>query len=358
MIVIGAGASIGGSLYPKFSSFLESISDMPSAQNFFYELFRIKPTARSRKRYLNMLGATFGGVNDLIVRAFGLDNNVSAFDPDEWKGVNVEDVFTFLNVGERTYNPGTDYYKAFSKAQEFLENFIWLMLGMRSDNKYCEFLLELFTRLRNSDSVISFNWDTIADLSLAHSEAPHYKRYVRMLSGNPVSVRSLAMEGQYLKLHGSLNWQVCHNKSCRGHKYPFIAFSSSGELPRSTDPAFEACQLCGTKRPRRLIVPPVSNKLIQKGTILHKLWLVARERLITTSEIVFIGYSFPPTDYHTEWLFRQLRFLDTPRPRITVVNPDMYRLGSTTFQRYHSIFRGFKIRRFRSLKAYVSRRHA
>lgn len=355
MIVLGAGASIGGCLFPKQSSLLESIGHLPSAQNFFYDLFRVKATQRSRERYINMLGLSYGGVNKLIVRAFGLDNNLEGFDPSEWKGVNIEDVFTFLDIGEKTYNPGTDYYKAFSRSKEFLEDFIFLMLSMRCDDRHCEFLIDLFSQLQACDTIVSFNWDTIADESLRITNPDQYQQYVRMLSGQSVAVRELAKAGQFLKLHGSLNWLVCRNRTCLAHRRPLIPFGKATRLPRYADSAFERCPLCGASRPRRLIVPPVSNKIIQKGSFLHKLWLVAREQLAQTTELVFIGYSFPPTDFHAEWLFRQLRFLDRPKPRITVVNPEMFRSSSMTAGRYKSIFRGFTIRPVRSLKAYVEK---
>ena len=355
MIVLGAGASIGGCLFPKQSSLLESIGHFPSAQNFFYDLFRVKATQRSRERYINMLGLSYGGVNDLIVRAFGLDNNLEGFDPSEWKGINIEDVFTFLDIGEKTYNPGTDYYKAFSRSKEFLEDFIFLMLSTRSDDRHCEFLVDLFCRLEPKDTIVSFNWDTVADESLRITKAEQYQQYRRMLSGRSVSVRELANAGQFLKLHGSLNWLTCKNRTCAAHGRPLIPSAKDDRLPRYVDSAFEECPLCGASRPRRLIVPPVSNKLIQKGSFLHKLWLVARKQLAQITEVVFIGYSFPPTDFHAEWLFRQLRFLDRPKPTITVVNPEMFRSSSMTAGRYESIFRGFTIRRVRTLKAYVEK---
>jgi hypothetical protein len=39
--------------------------------------------------------------------------------------------------------------------------------------------------------------------------------------------------------------------------------------------------------------------------------------------IIFIGYSFPPTDFYSQWLFRQVYFLQKHRPEIVVVNPEM-----------------------------------
>jgi hypothetical protein len=348
---------MGGYLFPRRSSWYESISRFPSTQNFFYDLFRIRATKLSRERYVNVLGLTYGGVNELIARAWGLTRNLDAFDKDEWLGVNVEDVFTFLDIGEKTYNAGTDYYMAFRKSKEFLEDFICLMLGVRSNDVHCEFLIQLLSRLDSTDTVISFNWDTIADKSLFIAEAPQYNRYADMLSGQPVSVRASTEAGQFLKLHGSLNWLLCENPQCQLHSSPVIPFADDRREPPPLFSAgrFDRCPACGTERPRRLIVPPTSNKLIQKSSLLHKLWLVARERLAHTSELIFIGYSFPITDSYSEWLFRQFRFVDLPNPTIVVVNPDMYKPESRTAKRYAEIFRGCEIHRYRNLRAYVDR---
>jgi len=86
---------------------------MPSGDNFFYDLFFQGKTDTHDKRLLNVLGLTHEGLNDLIVRAWGLDKNLSHFDPEEWKQVNIEEVFTFLDIGSRMYPPNTRYQKGF-----------------------------------------------------------------------------------------------------------------------------------------------------------------------------------------------------------------------------------------------------
>jgi hypothetical protein len=71
-------------------------------------------------------------------------------------------------------------------------------------------------------------------------------------------------------------------------------------------------------------------------------WM-ARNKLPNTKRIVFIGYSFPTTDFYSEWLFRQIYFLQEHRPEIVVVNPEMKKRGSLPAKRHRSLFKGCKI---------------
>lgn len=68
------------------------------------------------------------------------------------------------------------------------------------------------------------------------------------------------------------------------------------------------------------------------------------------STAIFIGYSFPNTDFYAEWLFRQFQFVERPNPRIVVVNPEMNDESSRTWQKYHSVFQGYEITAFETLK--------
>lgn len=355
LIVLGAGASIGGSLYPKHGSWQEALSRMPSAENFFYDVFHYARTPAREERWTNSLGLMAEGLHDFIVDVWGLDMSDDGFDPDAWKGVNVEDVFTFLDIGARTYNRGTEYHEAFSGLVEDLEHFICLMVGVRSADQHCEFLMDIFSQLSENDTVISFNWDTIADMTLHRLDAPQYASYERMLRGERFNVRTASRKGQYLKLHGSLNWIACRNPACRLHTEPVIPFlDGEGPPPTFTDTKpFEECPECGSERPRRMIVPPTSQKLIRRRSFLHRLWLIARNTLPRVSKVVFIGYSFPPTDFYSAWLFRQFRFIDAPDPEVIVVNPAVSDVSSEMRRRYMAIFPGIELQTYETLKDFA-----
>jgi hypothetical protein len=113
------------------------------------------------------------------------------------------------------------------------------------------------------------------------------------------------------------------------------------------------CPVCGDEHCELFVIPPTSNKLIRRESLLHKLWLIARDKLSRCRKIVFIGYSFPTTDFYSEWLFRQIYFLEGNRPEIIVVNPAMKKKGSDVEKRYQRLFKGCRIQVFRNLKEFT-----
>jgi hypothetical protein len=122
---------------------------------------------------------------------------------------------------------------------------------------------------------------------------------------------------------------------------------------------FNKCGYCGEKH-KVNIIPPTSNKLnIYQNSLIHKQWLLVREKFIRSNKIVFIGYSFPPTDFYAEWLFRQINFIIYPNKKfvkynIEVVNPASYKNGSILNKRYRKIFSGHKISFYKDLESYAN----
>jgi hypothetical protein len=110
------------------------------------------------------------------------------------------------------------------------------------------------------------------------------------------------------------------------------------------------CPECGDGNGEPFIVPPTSQKFIRRGSFLQKLWLIAREKLPSCRRLIFVGYSFPATDFYSEWLFRQIYFIDGQQPEIIVVNPAIMKKKSQVSQRYERLFRGCKTHRFATLQ--------
>jgi NAD-dependent SIR2 family protein deacetylase len=353
LVVLGAGASIGAQRYQIESSVRASMHRMPSGPNFFYDIFRLE-NARRGRRFLNFLGLTYTGTNDFLVRAWGLTSELQGFDPEQWRGLNIEEVFTFLDTGEQMYRRGTDYRKAFTLMKDYLQDFISVMLSMRSDGQHCERLIEVFARLSPEDDILSFNWDTIADRTLETLGISQFAAYKELLQVDRIKLAQFRNTGVLLKLHGSLNWTECSNRKCAVFGRPHMPLLKDGQLPRWTDKAFEACEYCGAKKPRKAIIPPISNKLVHRKEYFHQLWMLAREKIARTNRIILIGYSFPVTDFLSEWLFRQIHLLLAPKPSIVVVNPEAVKLRSQTRMRYQSVFRGCKIEYHSDFESYVN----
>lgn len=350
--VLGAGASIGAKRIPE--DYLRSSLKMPSANNFFADVFYRSETERHSKRFVNVLGLSYEGVNDFLVRAWGMTRNINIFDIQDWQDINIEDVFTFLDVGERMFHKGTNYHKAFQESKTDLEVFIVDMILQRCIGQRCEYLEKIFNKLKPTDTIISFNWDTLADATLDYIGNNQFRNYLMIMSEDSIKIGKFKKVGLLLKLHGSVNWLQCKNPDCSD--YDRIRLPLSRKRHPLLNASLDAFCECGTCKHRLsfFIVPPVSNKaIIHRNSFLHKLWLISREKLQYASRIVFIGYAFPSTDFYTEWLFRQIYFLAEGRPEITVVNPEIKKKNSEVSRRYKAIFGGYKFETFNTLKEYA-----
>ena len=240
----------------------------------------------------------------------------------------------------------------------------------------------LANELRENDTFITFNWDTLFDRALASTEkwSP--------VNGYAITPEAIFDDGwqpienfecntngpQYLKLHGSTNWLT---------PYHFIDFSTgqrrtlSGyainklfvyikattqyqtyenrywgpyrpysycyyppDLPCQRDdtpPGLIGVRVvCAPDLPEHatisisdksvysmpLIVPPVKDKqYLRYGEIFSVLWGKASEALSETEELYVIGYSFPQTDYVAKDLFREALKKNNKIKKIVIWNP-------------------------------------
>lgn len=355
IIVLGAGASIGSRRYPIRSSHDQMRTRMPSAENFFYDLFQIKKTDDKTESFLNFLGLTYESLNDVIIRAWNIENSKNIFDPNGWKGVNIEEVMTFFEVGVNMFDSGTEERKFYNQAQNSLLSFMYPFMPMICDSQHCEYLQKIFFDLGPKDTVISYNWDTIADFTLAKVKATQLKNYAKLLRDENIDPKEYRNLGLLLKLHGSFNWMICENPKCISYKKLKPPFQDNRYRLLKLNETW-TCKDCGSGKLKTMIIPPVSNKMIHKNQFLKKQWLIAREKLLDTDELIFIGYSFPPTDYYTEWLFRQIYFIEKRNEiKITIVNPEYGKRGSIVTKRYNSIFKGFEIDSYKTLKEYANK---
>jgi len=350
IIILGAGASIGSKRYPIKSSWSQVATKMPSAENFFYDLFQTNKTDNRPAGSLNFLGMMYENLNDLIIRAWNI--NEEGYYGEEWKGVNIEEVMTFFEIGSKMYPNNSNYQKMFKKAQEYLLDFMNPLLPLRCEEQHCEYLTSVFFNLKKTDTVISYNWDTIADYTLNTIKAIQIRNYATLLRDNHIVPSNYRNKGLLLKLHGSFNWMNCANNECKYHKRVRPPFKRNRYQLIGTRDLWK-CE-CGSNKVKPLIVPPVSEKMIHKDSFLRNQWLIARDKLLDVTELIFIGYSFPATDYYSEWLFRQLNFIEKRKDvKIVVVNPEYSKKSSIVRKRYDTIFRGYKIEHFNTLKDYA-----
>ncbi|HAF94808.1 MAG: hypothetical protein A2X34_02500 [Elusimicrobia bacterium GWC2_51_8] len=158
--------------------------------------------------------------------------------------------------------------------------------GYQHDELYKNFVANILP----SDSVITFNYDTLIDRELAERfNIPLERLYFKRTNGVP----------RLIKLHGSVNWTLKDGK---------VSTLGIGEIAKTnTDYA---------------IVPPT---LYKNPMALGQLWKEARQLIRVADEIFFIGYSMPQLDIPARYIFRRgIRMKEhaSGDVNITVVNPD------------------------------------
>lgn len=201
--------------------------------------------------------------------------------------------------------------------------------------------------LRTESVVITFNYDLLLeklleaihqwhmfdgygiDIPLARKALPTAR--FDKLRGSEVlpMIRSKAL---LLKLHGSINWGV---PTIRAEKDDVIYRMPSGS---GSSMAYRQIKAEGnlplTIHFEPVIVPPIVDKSewLRNQTFRY-LWNMANQAIQEAKEIIFIGYSLPPTDFMTEFMFRQAK-MGHSQKQVTVISP-----GATKREaRYEGIF--------------------
>jgi len=260
--------------------------------------------------------------------------------------VNIEDIFTHLEVDiERSSRS-----ELLVVRQSFLD-LIQDLLELLGENvlKHGEYY-DLLSRVDKTDTLITYNWDLLLDNALnrekilltyyeenAFGGLGQYANFVLNQSAiSEQTFRHSTLEppynrwrpdaGFYLKLHGSIDWFYCQNTACRafGSVFPWLDLRESA-----------CCAECH-ERLDVLIVPPVLNKDYRKHAFVRRVWNVAALEIATASMLIVWGYSLPPTDFHSMWLFRQAR--KALLQNLVLINPLVD--DPNYVLRFREIFRG------------------
>jgi hypothetical protein len=157
----------------------------------------------------------------------------------------------------------------------------------------CEYHERLVNAMDTGDTLIDFNYDCLADSTLARVAAPVGKFDPRHGYGYPVTAGSQYWGGLrqrvvspilLLKPHGSLNWRIAPDPATRG-----------------TTLSLRADPYKGSAKGR--IIPPIAAKDIQQVPF-STVWAACRDTLASTRALVVVGYSAPETDALAQALIR------------------------------------------------------
>lgn len=304
-IILGAGASKGGMVGRTYGP--------PLDMEFLNEAAEIF----SRRRNVKSGGRDW--------QEFKRNLDSAGLQLDRVRNWRMEVLSTYLEARIRVNylqeNAGRP--ASYRAALHSLKRVICRTLASTGGTRSCKLHKRLF-EATNTQAVVSFNYDMIADQSLCElnslswgSTAYCGDRQLDIISSGGKASRRRILNGQgrgrvhLYKLHGSMHWR---EHQMRGRE----AFMISG-VESPPNPQFNYC----VPPERPLIVPPVAAKM-EIQTSLRPVWQKARSALSNSPGWIFWGYSFPQTDTAATILFRTALFSARRRnPKsVVVINPD------------------------------------
>lgn len=270
-----------------------------------------------------------------------LDSFLKWFYPNQLpQEYNLEEVMSFLHLSSarlplwrnRLQSPSSDTNLAL---YESLLTYTKTRLAIPKD-AVCLLHRRLFESLTQQDSIVSFNYDLVADNALLAIEPREHDRpgqdtrmgkisgllgRLNLWGDPPPSLMPREQTwGFYLKLHGSLDWLHCETPACANNINIFARGVS--ELADGQDEGMP-CRYCGAAL-KTFIVPPVATKRLEDRGRMAFLWNIALRQLSSASRVAVIGISFAPSDFELRWLVRQAIELRTdPHYELHVVNPTL-----------------------------------
>ena len=199
-----------------------------------------------------------------------------------------------------------------------------------------DYLRKIFAGLAKGDAIITFNWDTLAERTLAEdgrwSPAEGYS-FPRRLSQNRGYGQFLPIpEGQLkpsdvvvLKLHGSYGWHRLNNTfflDSANYLAGFTLYLGS-QLVLLRDDAEPASYL-----PSDLVLAYPSFLKPLADPVLEEVWMEAVNYLRRAALVEIIGYSLPSSDAAARVLFAPLaRRLRAGEVRVVVRDPSRQTLS-------------------------------
>ena len=242
--------------------------------------------------------------------------------------LNLEEVITHLHLGGNESLPGgTSDPPRMQLARKELDEYMVLRFAMDPSKKripaegsaegVCSYHKKLFKSLREEDSVLTLNYDLVADYALqdvggrfwsVRAQDTRLTRttcfvgqiYARNLQEPCLSSFETTGKGYYLKLHGSIDWFCCPALEYPNHTYFYEA------SPQTGVPEERFCKLCGRNLVRALI-PPTLGKTAEEFPKIKAIWSLAYRKLREASKWIVIGVSLTPSDYFFRAMLREAR---------------------------------------------------
>ncbi len=293
--IIGAGASHGESLVERYP---EARPHRPPLTNGFFD-----------GALLHDLGYAHAeqDLRDIIAHVQTTKLWTDVFGEGRWKTLDLEEVFTGLEVEREFHNPESDDGAHLLLLRNALVRYIRRVLGLCTRGARGQYYHLLAERLSVDDSIVTFNWDLLLDQEFI-DQGKVRRQYGNFLHRVPVSSEDVLSpviqgEGLFLKLHGSLNWFRCGNSKCQASGTITVFVHPQLCLEWNSGDEKATCWQCGSVM-NPVIIPPLLRKPITEDPVIRSAWGLAKDRLMDASRVVVIGFSAAPTDFYTSWLLR------------------------------------------------------
>jgi hypothetical protein len=183
-----------------------------------------------------------------------------------------------------------------------------------------DYLRRHFARLSDGDVIITLNWDTTAERTLAEEgywnplTGYGFRKDLRIMPyGQPLPYGTLTKSKvTVLKLHGSIGWHPCNGGGVYFEHPRFLSnfgFTSNGKPLDLMDP-----QEPGVGPPEGSVLLYPSFLKQFSGAVMQQIWHEAGEALRNASGIEMYGYSLPESDLAVRTLLNVLRFRSESEP--------------------------------------------
>lgn len=298
----------------------------------------------------------FDGAKNLLEQVKVYDNNI-----------DVEQLLSRLYTGmpyDEKFIPNAERLILYT---EIKKRFLDKIIPLKCDEEKKETLDKLAKKiLLNNITCVTFNYDDILDESLYQSSKQLFEKeyedrwdpdygygiYItpqKKLDGGKTYFSSENKRLNYLlKLHGSINW---FPKKGYTEPYPLDAIIHSENWTQNNEDVHAAIKNHYSES--HIIMPPVFDKsIISINPIFNVIWSLAFKSLVEASTVIFIGYSFPQTDFSVINLFKEALYKKTDKNIFIVNRGSSLEKQNNIKERYKYIFPDFSDKEFIFMDAY------
>lgn len=218
---------------------------------------------------------------------------------EQWLSYLV-DTPPWLSEGQKLRNRGS-----FLDVSESIHNVLNTCQTKAAGDPPPEWLMQLVRYWEyTSSTVITFNYDVLVELAWLHENTDRWWLHLYPASLSPIAVRTAGILGddypadgmRLLKLHGSLNWYYSGPDSPPGDPIYDIGIQGRSWSAEGSSPFYSNAEVAAADK-FPMIVPPAAVKSpYYVNRTLQAMWIKAAQAIRNASELVVMGFSFPPSD--------------------------------------------------------------